>query len=605
MTALELVQLASNAVFVALAVITLAAALRRPNRSTIDIALLFGALGIVVVESRVQSALALAGGWWTISVGALVMALPYLLLRLVGDFGRVSVPIRRAAEAGLVLSIIALIVGGVPTPPAITLALVAYFVVFATYAAVAFIPLARRSNGVTRRRMLAISIGSLLLAIALLVVAVPILVPQAASLASALVQVLALLAALAWFVGFAPPRALRRLWQEPELRAFLVRATGLARLPEERDVIVALQDGAGRTAGVAAAVGLWDEARGVMRWVRDGEEIERKPGEFFAWPAFQSGRVVFSADLSRERPVVAAAARDSRVEAAIAAPIRIQDRRIGALVLYSDRAPFFAEDDLGLAELLADQCAVVLENRRLAAEAAEARAKEETARLKEDFMSAAAHDLKTPLTTLVAQAQTMERHMRAGAQVDPAGVTRLAREAKRLQVLVEEMLEASRIEQGELQLQREVVDLSDLVHDVAARNPLGGRVRVEAPSGPARGLYDRARIERLIENLLENAAKYSPPDGAIDVLIQRDGAEVLISVRDHGIGIPADDRDRIFQRFERATNVDDRSYPGTGLGLYICRGIAEGHGGRIWVESELGAGSTFHVALPASEGALS
>ena len=119
------------------------------------------------------------------------------------------------------------------------------------------------------------------------------------------------------------------------------------------------------------------------------------------------------------------------------------------------------------------------------------------------------------------------------------------------------------------------------------------------------GLYDRVRVERLIENLIENAAKYSPPDTPIEVHVRRNGTEVLVSVRDHGIGIPPHDRDRIFQRFERATNVDDRSYPGTGLGLYICRGIAESHGGRIWVESEIGAGSTFHVALPATEGALS
>jgi signal transduction histidine kinase len=393
------------------------------------------------------------------------------------------------------------------------------------------------------------------------------------------------------------------LWQEPELRAFLVQASSLTRLPRDRDVIEALQTGAASAAGVPAAVGLWDEARAVMRWVRDGEEIERRPGDFFSWRAFDSRRPTFSGDLSRERPQVAAASRGAHVEAAIAAPIQLADRRYGALVLYSERAPIFADDDVQLAQLLADQCAIVLESRRLGVEAAEARAKEEAARLKEDFISAAAHDLKTPLTTLVAQAQTLERRMRSGNPPELSGVERIAREAKRLQHLVEEMLEASRIEQGALQLQLERVDLIDLVHDVTLRHPEGARVRVEA-SGPAAGRYDRARIERLVENLVENAAKYSPPGVPIDVRVHRNGGEVLISVTDHGIGIPPADQQRIFQRFERATNVNDRSYPGTGLGLYICRGIAEGHGGRIWVESAVGAGSTFHVALPATEGPI-
>ena len=603
MSALELIQLASNIVFVALAAITIVATVRRPTRGNIDVALLFGSLGIVVLETRVQTALADVSPLWTISVSLLVMALPYFLLRLVNDFGHVAPRVRRAAEIGLLLSAVAIVLGGTPSPAPITLGLVAYFVVFATYAGVAFIPIARRTHGVTRRRMVAISFGSLVLGSALLVVAMPILIPDTAALSAALVQVLALVAALAWFVGFATPVALRRLWQEPELRAFLVRAAGLARLPDDSDVIEALQQGAGMTAGVTAAIGLWDQSHQVMRWVRDGEAIERGPGEFFAWPAFESGRTIFSADLSRERPQVAAAARDSRVEAAIAAPIKIESRRIGALVLYSERAPMFADDDIALAQLLAEQCAVVLESRRLAVEAAAARANELTARLKEDFMSAAAHDLKTPLTTLVAQAQTLERRMRSGKPADRAGVERIAREAKRLQHLVEEMLEASRIEQGALQLQRELVDVREIAAEVVARHPEAGRIRVEA-SGPASGLYDRLRLERLVENLVENAVKYSPPDAPIDVRLLRDGTELLLSVSDRGIGIARTDQERIFQRFERGGNVDDRSYPGTGLGLYICRGIAEGHGGRIWVESEIGTGSTFHVALPATEGAM-
>ncbi|OLC57317.1 MAG: hypothetical protein AUH85_03610 [Chloroflexi bacterium 13_1_40CM_4_68_4] len=603
MSALDLIQLISNLVYVALAAITISGAIRRPTRANVDIALLFGALGFAVIEGRLQAYFGFTSELWSDLTAALVMSLPYLLLRLVDDFGHVRVAVKRAAAVGLTLSIVAILISGTPIPGPVTLALIGYFVVFATYAGVAFIPMAIRSQGVTRRRMQAISFGSLLLGLVILVAGVAIVAPQAAGLSSALVQVLALVAAVSWLVGFAPPTRLRRLWQEPELRSFLARASSVARLPDERELVRTLEDGAARTAGVKAAIGLWDEAGGVMRFVVNGEEIARKAEEFFAWPAFKSGRTVFSGDLAGERPRVAAAPPGATVEAAIAAPITVEARRLGVLVLYSDRAPIFAEDDVALAQLLADDSAIVLESRRLTHEAAEARAKEEAARLKEDFMSAAAHDLKTPLTTLVAQAQTLERRMRSGIPPDRAGIERITREAKRLQRLVEEMLEASRIDQGPLQLQRELIDVGEIAAEVVARHPDGERIRVDA-SGPTRGLYDRARLERLIENLIENAVKYSPPGAPIEVRLCRQGAELLLAVTDRGIGIPPRDRERIFQRFERAANVDDRSYPGTGLGLYICRGIAEGHGGRIWVESEIDAGSTFFVALPATEGAM-
>lgn len=126
----------------------------------------------------------------------------------------------------------------------------------------------------------------------------------------------------------------------------------------------------------------------------------------------------------------------------------------------------------------------------------------------------------------------------------------------------------------------------------------GHALRYAAPAMPVVADFDHHRIQRVLQNLIGNAIKYSPDGGDIDIDIRVDGADATIAVRDRGIGIPPADLPRIFERFSRASNVDDRKFHGMGLGLYICRGIVEEHGGRIWAESEVGKGSTFHVALP-------
>jgi signal transduction histidine kinase len=246
---------------------------------------------------------------------------------------------------------------------------------------------------------------------------------------------------------------------------------------------------------------------------------------------------------------------------------------------------------------------VVLESRALIDHAARVRAREEATRLKEDFLSAAAHDLKTPLTTVVAQAQFLERKATRDptAPSDLQGLQRIVREAQRLSALVTDLLDAARMEQGRLVSDREPTDLGMLVTAVASRQR-AGRHNVEVDvKGAVVGNYDGRRIEQLMENLIENASKYSPDATPVNVGVWQEDGEARIAVQDRGIGIPASDLPRIFDRFARASNVDDRKFHGMGLGLYICRGIVEEHGGRIWAESEIGKGSTFHVALPLSE----
>jgi signal transduction histidine kinase len=442
-----------------------------------------------------------------------------------------------------------------------------------------------------------------LLGLAVLVAGVSIVVPGAAGVVSGTTQILALLAAIAWVLGFAPPHQLRRYWQEPELRAFLERASTLPRLPTTDAILRELERGAAESFGARAAIGLHEPDADILRFDtgqgRLPNEVPVDSG-FLAARVFVSQQAEFFADAARAHPQHASEYRAAQVGPVLVAPITAGARRIGVLEAFAAHQPVFSADDLALAQLLADQAAVVLESRALIDEAARVQAQEAATRLKEDFVSAAAHDLKTPLTTLLGQAQILELRFARDPSLAPhrPAVDRIAREARRLSALVEDLLDASRIEEGKLEVRREPVDIGAVVRAVAERSrPEKERIVVDA-SEPLLGSFDRRRIDQLVDNLLENGLKYSGPDSPVELRAWREDGAIRISVRDHGIGIPAVDLPRVFDRFHRASNVDARSYAGIGLGLYICRGIAEEHGGRIWVESTVGEGSTFHVALP-------
>ena len=604
MTALELISLLTQTIFVLIFVLVVWGFVRRPSRTNVDIALFFGAIAIAIVETRVATTLRLPQVEIVSDIVAiLIIAMPYLLLRLVDDFSDVPALVNRLAEAGLLLSAAAFLATEGTVPPPILLAVVLYFVALSAYCAVEFIRAARRSTGVTRRRLEAVAAGTLLLGAAILVAGlVPSLPPPLAGLPTGFTQALALASAIAYFVGFAPPQILRRAWQEPELRSFLRRAASLPRLPDTPTIVSALQDGAGSTLGARATIGLFDPETNTLRFQDPHGVLPAEVGEgaYLAWRVFETQHAEYFADAARAHPALASAYRTHRVRSLLIAPISAAEQRLGALEAYTDHEPVFSEDDLDLVRLLADQAAVVLESRALIDEAARVRAREEAARLKDDFISAAAHDLKTPLTTLVAQAQFLERRAQTepSAPADLAGLRRIVREAKRLSSLVIELLDASRLEQGKLVGEREPVDLVELMRDVARRDTYQAhRISVSADA-PVVGSYDPRRIGQVLENLVENAVKYSPDKSEVRVAItQRDG-EAFIDVTDRGIGIPASDLPRIFERFHRGSNVDDRRFAGMGLGLFICKGIVEQHGGRIWVESRVGTGSTFHVVLP-------
>jgi signal transduction histidine kinase len=604
MSADSLLLLLTQIVLLAIFIVTVVHAWRHRQRANLDIAVFFATVaGILIVSDVRRIALPPELDQMLGSVAVVLIAfVPYLMLRIVDDFR----PQPRWVTAGAVAILGALVVGGIvlpaPLPAWFLLGLGAWFLGLGAYVTASFIRASMDGSGVTARRMLAAAVGSGLFAAAIVFAILGNVIPTIADPAQIMARTSALGMALAYFVAFSTPPFLRRAWQEPELREFLGRAATLPRLPGTDAIVRELEQGAASSTGAAhASIGLWDEQHGVIVYRGHDERVrEFADDALIGGRAFARQRAIFSADAIRDDPEHSEIYRSSDAHAVLAAPISAGANRIGVLVVYAQRAPIFAHDDLELVQLLADQAAVILESRRLIDHAAQVRAREEAARLKDDFLSAAAHDLRTPLTTLLLQAQMLQRHLATvgSESVEARRVEIIHTEAMRLRTLVTDYLDAARAERGELVGHRQSTDLTALARQACERHSTPRHpCRLEADAEVV-GEFDADRLSQLLDNLLGNAVKYSPGGGRVLVRTWLEGDRARLSVSDSGIGIPAGDLPHLFDRFHRATNVDDRRFQGLGLGLYICHGIVEQHGGRIWATSQLGHGSTFHIEIP-------
>jgi PAS domain S-box-containing protein len=227
---------------------------------------------------------------------------------------------------------------------------------------------------------------------------------------------------------------------------------------------------------------------------------------------------------------------------------------------------------------------------------------EEALRLRDEFMAVAAHELRTPITSVMGQSQLALRQLSRDASIDKSRISRslevIVRQSSKLSQLIAQLLDISRLESGKLTIERERADLVPVVSQVVDNARLLGtphELSVEAPS-LLEADVDALRFEQVVTNLVTNAIKYSPEGGAIDVVLRATERDVELSVRDHGIGVPPEKRARIFERFYQAHG--DSHQQGLGLGLYIGRQIVELHGGQIRVEFPDDGGSRFIVTLP-------
>jgi signal transduction histidine kinase len=295
---------------------------------------------------------------------------------------------------------------------------------------------------------------------------------------------------------------------------------------------------------------------------------------------------------------------EAGVRALLGVPLVHQHELIGALVVRRRRVGAFAEDTVSLLQLFAAQSAVAIQNARLFREIEQtSRELEAASRHKSEFLANMSHELRTPLNAVLGYAELIQD----GIYGDPPEkmhevLERIQQNGRHLLGLINDVLDLSKIEAGQLTLSPVDYSMRELVLDVvsatealAAEKKLALEIDVPADLPPGRG--DERRLTQVLLNLVSNAIKFTEA-GAVSIRAKVEDGSFLVAVTDTGVGIAEGDRERIFEEFQQVDSSSTRKKGGTGLGLAIARRIVELHGGRIWVESTPGQGSTFAFILP-------
>jgi PAS domain S-box-containing protein len=421
---------------------------------------------------------------------------------------------------------------------------------------------------------------------------------------------------------------LRRRNEELEiLNGLMLRTGGPMRLS---DLLDALLSAALRVAGPAAAGGIFllDEARRDLQLAAhrglDADFLARERsvrlGECLCGAAALSGEVIISADPARDprfaRPP------HTRPHGEVIIPLSSHEQVLG--VLFIQLPPGLAvppPEREQLFRLMGRQIGISIENaqllqrtdaqlrqkvgeltRALSTVERERSRAEASERTKEEFVSMVSHDLRSPLTVILADSGDYATSCAEPSCVEARASVRHS--ARRMAVMLNELVDSARLESGTLELNREAVDLGVMLRGLAARS-FGPTERTRLQlAEPPQGLVlsgDRSWLERALVNVIGNALKYAEGSSPVRIALALEGEAAVVTVADRGPGIPADELHLVFQRFYRASNTR-RRVEGSGLGLFIARKVIEAHGGETSVQSELGAGTTIRFRLPLRAG---
>ena len=587
--ALQMVQAVVSLSFLALGVFTVVDWLRHRERSRGYLALALATLGLTSVLGQLNALI----GYRVPAVGGLTlilfMASGYSLLLFRDSF----IPLSRRLRVGaLVLTVTATAIALVVTLPSdphqqpTAPQSVATIVVVLVWSACVIEPIvrfwmaSRRRPAVQRARLRAIAGGYGAIVLILLVAGFS---GTAASnpVVRWLFEGVALVAVPLLYVSFAAPRWLRRLWRQGEEDEYRDAVHDLVLFSPDRPTL-------------ARRASEW----GLRLVGAEGIAIVDANGEILALRGLTretAHRLAAQVDPKGQPSLLAT--QGSRRDDAIVVPLPL-DLGLGAMVVVSGPyTPFFGTDEVSRLRGYAANLTAALDRARVTERLA---ALEKT---KTQFLNLASHELRSPLGVINGYLSILEQG--SLGKLDEAGLRAievLKAKTAELNVLVAQMLDSARLEDGRLALKRNRMDLRDVAGEaMQVVRPLAGPNHVltlETPEVPVIVLGDADRIKTIISNLLENAIKYSPNGGRIQGVVSTADRVAILRVVDDGVGIAPEDLPRLFNRFERIEHRETSQVGGTGLGLYLSRELARQHGGDIHVESRPPSGSTFTLTLP-------
>ncbi len=602
--------------YIILTILSVVSYLRHRDRIRRDIALVFVSLSSTTFILLFLTITGIKAPWLT-KVGQIgIASLPILLLRMVGYFRVVPHNTKRAGLAGWIASCIGIILFDTSTVPVVMLLVIVYFVVVSGYAVFAFIRAATNSTGVAQRRLRFAAVASGLLVLLIIIVGMRLVMRDYWPNITPFVQVFTTATVVMFYLGFAPPRWLRQGWQFEELRAYLLEDIAKLDKLSPVDVLARLRQAVMRAMGAQKVfIALWDTDNSVLRLQEQANKFPLTDDTINTgivrrvWQVDEPTLVQKMVDLSdSDRQMMRAL--DS--EMLFIVPIATQDTPLGVLLVFLEYGSLFADDDLSLLNVFSQQTAIFLENynvmeqQRRYARDLESVVNQRTQALQrsnyelQQFAYVASHDLQEPLRMVVSYLQLIDDRYISKMDHEAREFIGFAVDgAKRMKSLIEALLAYSRVETKDqlftlLDIQKILDEVLKLMKVSIEEQNAVITLDEKLPQLQA----NEPMMIQLFQNLISNGMKYqqdSQPE--VHIGATRKGAEWEFSVRDNGIGIAPKDLERIFVIFQRLHT--GQQYPGTGIGLAVCKKVVEHHGGRIWAESTVGVGTTFYFTIPA------
>ena len=585
-------------------------AIRHRSALARDVTLVFVPLAALMAGTLATQLLEALGAeeatlptWVGIAVVTLLLLQPVFSLKLVADLREIPRWLLPATLAGVVATT-ALFVATQPTPPTwILFAVVGVFIAGQVVAAMYLLDEARHRTGGARIRLMLASAATAAIGLALFGSVAANAAGVAADVTDLGVRGLALIAAIAFWIAFLPPRWLRNVWLATSASAHSDRlmAASPSALPAELWDDLATTTHRLTGAGAVVLVAGADAALRVV--AASGTETGEIPDyalDELAPLVGNDGGGHVGADL-RAR---------SGCDFLAVVPMQRDGQAVGAVCLLRSRASLFDTDDAALVSRLAGRAAYLVQRREVLAEEQRLTeqlrvtvdALESASAAKSDFLASMSHELRTPLNAIIGFSELMVADDDGSEMlsVPREWVDHIRNGGSHLVSLINDVLDLAKIEAGRLELVKVPVDVGHAVAEsVGGLRPLADRKRItlaiDAPS-----LFvevDAGRLRQILYNLLSNAIKYTGDGGEIRAEVRGDQRDVWIAVRDTGVGISEEDQRHVFEEFRQVGDPTKRM-AGTGLGLALTRRLVEAHGGTIGLESEPGVGSTFTVRLP-------